>query len=279
VRPDWINAHYLTSHGTLAWAAIRWFGVPGRLVASAWGSDILVAPQHSRAVRLLMRRVLCASALCTSDSRHMSARMVELGAGEVMTFPFGLDAMPPPPDPARKEPMLFFSNRALEPIYAPQRVLALFASAASRWPDARLAIANEGSLRSALVSQAQDLGLGSRLQWLGRLDTATQADWYARARWFVSLPQSDSVSVSVLEAMAHGCIPILSDLPANRELVRDGDNGLIVRDGFSIDALDRLALRAEAITIVNRAFIAEHALFPQAIDGLVARLQAIGCSR
>jgi L-malate glycosyltransferase len=276
VRPDWINAHYLTSHGTLAWAAMRWFGVPGRLVASAWGSDILVAPQHSRALRLLTQRVLAASALCTSDSRHMSERMVELGAGEVMTFPFGLDVMPPPPDPQRKEPLLFFSNRALEPVYAPQRVLAVFASVASRWPDARLAMANEGSLHAALVAQTQALAIASKVRWLGRLDATTQADWYARARWFVSLPQSDSVSVSVLEAMAHGCIPILSDLPANRELVRDGDNGLIVHDGLAIDALEGLALRADAIAIDNRAFIAEHALFPPAIARFVDRLHALG---
>ncbi len=276
VRPDWINAHYLTSHGTLAWAAMRWFGVPGRLVASAWGSDILVAPQRSRAVSLLTRRVLAASALCTSDSRHMSERMVELGAGEVMTFPFGLDAMPPLPDVARKEPMLFFSNRALEPVYAPDRVLALFASVAVRWPGARLAMANEGSLRAALVERMAQLGIGARVQWLGRLEASTQADWYARARWFVSLPQSDSVSVSVLEAMAQGCIPILSDLPANRELVRDGENGLIVRDGLAIDALEGLALRADAIAIENRAFIADHALFPPAIARFVDRLHALG---
>jgi L-malate glycosyltransferase len=108
------------------------------------------------------------------------------------------------------------------------------------------------------------------------LDATTQADWYARARWFVSLPQSDSVSVSVLEAMAHGCIPILSDLPANRELVRDGDNGLIVHDGLVIDTLEGLALRADEIAIENRAFIAEHALFPPAIARFVDRLQALG---
>ena len=64
----------------------------------------------------------------------------------------------------------------------------------------------------------------------GLLDAATQAEWYDRARWYLSLPESDSVAVSVLEAMAHGMLPLLSDLPANRELVRDGDNGLIVGD-------------------------------------------------
>ena len=35
VDADWINAHYLTSHGTLAWLA-RKLGVRARLAASAW---------------------------------------------------------------------------------------------------------------------------------------------------------------------------------------------------------------------------------------------------
>ena len=63
------------------------------------------------------------------------------------------------------------------------------------------------------------------MRFIGRVDAATQAGWYARARWYVSLPESDSVSVSVLEALAQGCIPLLSDLPANRELVHAGDDG------------------------------------------------------
>ena len=38
-------------------------------------------------------------ALATSDSQVMAQRMRELGAGEVMTFPFGLEALPALPPP------------------------------------------------------------------------------------------------------------------------------------------------------------------------------------
>ena len=53
VRPDWVHAHYLTSHGTLAWLAAMLLGAPGRLVGSAWGSDVLVTPQRSALQRAL----------------------------------------------------------------------------------------------------------------------------------------------------------------------------------------------------------------------------------
>ena len=278
VDADWINAHYLTSHGTLAWLA-RKLGVRARLAASAWGSDILVAPRSSALLRWATSRVLRDAAVCTSDSAHMAQRMRELGAREVMTFPFGLDALPAAP--TAKEPRLFFANRGLEDIYDPRRVLTLFAGIAVAWPDARLVVANSGSLSDALRSQAGELGLADRIDFVGRLDAATQSTFYARARWYVSVPRSDSVSVSVLEAMAHGCIPLLSDLPANRELVRDGANGLIVPDGqaaLSPDELERLAAEAAAIAVANRDWVGANALFGPSVDAFVARLEKITSS-
>ena len=275
VDADWINAHYLTSHGTLAWLA-RKLGVHARLAASAWGSDILVAPNSSAALRWVTSRVLRDAALCTSDSAHMAQRMRELGAREVMTFPFGLDALPA--TPSAKEPRLFFANRGLEDIYDPHRVLTLFAGIAPAWPDARLVVANSGSLGDALRRQAAALGLADRIEFTGRLDAATQSAFYARARWYLSVPRSDSVSVSVLEAMAHGCIPLLSDLPANRELVRDGANGLVLPDGqaaLSAAALERLEAEAASIGIANRDWVATNALFDPCVDAFVARLEKI----
>ncbi len=273
VRPDWVHAHYLTSHGTLAWLALRGLGVPGRLVGSAWGSDILVTPQRGPAWRWITSRVLRACTLSTSDSQHMAQVMRELGAGEVMTFPFGLEAMPPAPE--AKDDTLFFANRGLEPIYAPQRVLEQFAALAGE--GGQLVVANDGSLRCSLERQATALALGHRVSFVGRLDAAAQAGWYGRARWYLSLPVSDSVSVSALEAMAHGCVPILSDLPANRELVRDRDNGLIVPEGALLTAADLAAFRprVEPVAAANRVWVHEQALFEPCVQRFVARLAQI----
>ena len=274
VQADWIHAHYLTSHGILVWAARGLYRAPGRLVGSAWGSDILVAPVHNVALRWATSRVLRACTLTTSDSLVMAARMRELGAREVMVFPFGLEAMPDAS--LAKEPWLFFANRGLEPIYAPYRVLQVFASVAEWQPQARLIVANDGSMRSSLERQSTSMGLAGRVQFTGRLDADIQDQWYARAQWYLSLPGSDSVAVSVLEAMGHGCIPVLSDLPANRELVRDGENGLIVPDdGFDSSSLSAIAPRAAHIAHENRAWVAQHGLFAPAVARFLARLREL----
>ena len=273
VDAPWLHAHYLTSHGTLAWLAMKFLGVRGRLVGSAWGSDILVTPARSALLGWVTRRVLRACVLTTSDSQVMAKRMRELGAAEVMVFPFGLEAMPP--EPAPKDPALFFANRGLEPIYAPERVLRAFA--ALGWPEARLVVANDGSLRASLEALAAGLGVAQRVSFVGRLGAAAQAAVYERAQWYISLPQSDSVAVSVLEAMAYGCLPILSDLPANRELVADGENGLILADGALPDTagLQALAARALPVAQANRAWVRQHAIFGPCVAGYIERLRAI----
>ncbi|MES2715851.1 MAG: glycosyltransferase [Pseudomonadota bacterium] len=278
-QPDWIHAHYLTSHGTLAWLATSLLGAPGRLVGSAWGSDILVTPQHSRPMRWLTRRVLRACVLSTSDSQVMAARMRALGAGEVMTFPFGLEQLPAAP--GAKQDQLFFANRGLETIYDPARVLRLFAGVAQDWPGAQLVVANDGALRPVLEQQAAAAGLAGRVRFIGRVDAATQAGWYAQARWYVSLPQSDSVAVSVLEALSHGCIPLLSDLPANHELVRSGDNGWVAQGAQlpTVADLQPLLARADAIAAANHAWVAGHAMFAPCVSAFLARLRALDASR
>lgn len=285
VDADWLHAHYLTSHGTLAWLAKRFWGLRAEIVGSAWGSDILLTPQRSMAFRWLTQRILRACVLTTSDSIHMAQRMKELGAGEVMIFPFGLEEMPEALGP--KEPWLFFANRGLEPLYRPDRVLAVFARIAAANPNARLIVANAGSAALGLPAVAHALGLsvgsvgaGHQVEFVGHLDAEAQAHTYARARWYVSLPKSDSVSVSVLEAMAHGCIPLLSDLPANRELVRDGINGRILADGqeVRIVELEKILTQADQIARENRAWVAEHGLFAPGVARFLSRLRELTAS-
>jgi glycosyltransferase involved in cell wall biosynthesis len=275
VDADWIHAHYLTSHGTMACLARVLWRLRGQVVGSAWGSDILVTPNRHWGMRRLTTWVLRNCALCTSDSEHMAERMRTLGAADVMVFPFGLESMPKAN--GAKDDHLFFANRGLETIYAPERVLDLFAQMSKRWPQARLVVAHDGSLRAATEARACDLGIADRVRFVGRLGEADQDLHYRKARWYVSLPRSDSVSVSVLEAMAHGCIPLLSDLPANRELVRDGENGLILQDGDAHTAgrLEALLPQAEQIGQINRHWVETHALFPVAVDRFLARLESL----
>ena len=55
--------------------------------------------------------------------------------------------------------------------------------------------------------------------------------------------------------MGYGCIPVVSDLPANREWIQDGVNGVIV-NGHLTEALNRaLKLNADEVIAMNQKII------------------------
>jgi glycosyltransferase involved in cell wall biosynthesis len=109
------------------------------------------------------------------------------------------------------------------------------------------------------------------------LDAPALARSYHRAAVFASVPESDGTSVSLLEAMAAGCVPVLSDLPANREWVTDGRNGFLVDDLVALDtALVRAIDESESGAWArggqpfNAALIRDKALFANNIQQFLA---------
>jgi hypothetical protein len=75
---------------------------------------------------------------------------------------------------------------------------------------------------------------------------------------------------------------VLSDLPANRELVEHRVNGLLVGEAVQgagqavpeSDWRDMLAA-APQIAARNRHWVADHAVFGPCVDALLARVQAM----
>lgn len=94
--------------------------------------------------------------------------------------------------------------------------------------------------------------LGGAATVLGWLDGEAKAAELAAADVFVLPSHDEGLPMALLEAMAWGLVPVVSTAGAMGEVVRDGENGLIVRAGDPADievALRRLVadgdLRAE----------------------------------
>ena len=88
---------------------------------------------------------------------------------------------------------------------------------------------------------------------------------------YVSTSLHDGTSVSLLEAMAAGVFPIVTDIPANREWITDGENGfLIPKDRETllasriIDAIHDKPLLEESQR-KNRLAVEEKAFWPRNI--------------
>src|SRR5206468_344386 len=133
-----------------------------------------------------------------------------------------------------------------------------FAKLRERMPTARLLIAHDGSQRSRLEALAQELGQENSVRFLGRLEPQSLREALASAHVYVSVPDSDSLALSTMEAMAVGTFPVVSDLPSQDWIVHQ-IHGLRVpaRDvaaltGAMNEALTNSRLRRGALAL-NRA--------------------------
>jgi glycosyltransferase involved in cell wall biosynthesis len=139
------------------------------------------------------------------------------------------------------------STRAHEPLYNIGEIIEAHAAISQALPGARLVIAHGGSQTAVLRTQAARLGLP--VEFAGTLSRAAFRDALAESHVFVSVPSSDATSVAVLQAMAAGAFPIVSDLPTQREWITHGVNGFLapVHDPATLAALILRALADPAL--------------------------------
>lgn len=267
VRPDLIHVHQANSVAWHTCRAARGLGLP--LVLTAWGSDVLLLPQSNALMGRMVRTNLVSADLVTSDSLFMASRIRELAGDKVRIelINYGMDALPLTPNPAAKEKRVL-SCRLHKPLYRIDAIVRAWGDIerSGRFPDWRLTVAASGDQTPELKRLAQELAL-ERIDFTGFVPGAELAALYRKSRVFVSVPRSDATSISLLEAMGHGCLPVLSNLPANGEWIIDGLNGRIAEDISRLsDTLS--AAMAEAaddarlgfVADINRRLVAQKAL-------------------
>jgi PEP-CTERM/exosortase A-associated glycosyltransferase len=114
-------------------------------------------------------------------------------------------------------------------------------------PDTRLLLVGDGNEAAALRAHAARLGLEQHVIFAGRVPHAEVAALYAAIDLLVYPRRPMRLTEMVtplkpLEAMALGKLQLASDVGGHRELIRDGDTGLLFRAGDAGD-LARQALR------------------------------------
>jgi glycosyltransferase involved in cell wall biosynthesis len=228
-NPDIVHIHQVNSIAYFALKAIAPLGIP--TVLTAWGSDIYLTPLRSFLLKMLVRWNLKHADSFTADSKdlaeHMQALLPERKM-EILIANFGMSLQP---IEAEKE-KVFYSNRLHKKLYRIDFILRAFAKFKSQpnreeW---KLIVGAVGEETENLKAVAHSLDIEGSTTFVGWLQTEDNANNYAQATYYISIPESDATSISVLEAMAYGCIPILSNLPSSREWISHGETGFIVED-------------------------------------------------
>jgi glycosyltransferase involved in cell wall biosynthesis len=217
--PDLVDAHFVPNYGLLGVLSGR-----RPLAVSAWGSDLLVSGVGSAFQAARVRFVLERADLVLADSDNLGRAARAAGAADrrLRVIPWGVDRRRFR-DRGDRVPRLLLSTRMHEPIYDLPTVLQAAREVLLRHPEAFLAIAGAGSESPALERHAAATLPAGRYRFLGRLAADALAGWLSRAEVALSASRSDSTSVSLLEAMASGAVPVVSDIEGNREWVGEGE--------------------------------------------------------
>ncbi len=252
IKPNLINAHYVPGYGLIG-------ALLGRhpLVVSTWGSDILISPQKSFLHKLRAKYVLNKADAITTDAKVLTRAVLDLVGKEkkMIENPMGVDRELVLEGEKKKSDLSYrgenksfviLSSRRLESVcdvITLLKAVPLVTKQAQR--KVKFVIVGEGSQKGKLMKLAGNLKLEEYAEFKGELSPKDLMDCYKNSDIYVSTSLSDSTSVSLLEAMALGLIPVVTDIPGNREWIEDKKNGFL----FPIS--DHHALAKQLIYTMN----------------------------
>jgi len=248
IKPDIVDGHYITVYGFLA--ACSGFHP---LVVTAWGSDVLVQPKQSQLMRFTAKHALKKAdiIICLFPIDVAKEQITELGidSNKIRTLLLGVDTAefnPSHRDEKIRRTLgiessqpIVISTRALAPIYNVETLVKAISLVLAEVPQAEFVIAGTGEQQGYLKELVHDLGVSNNTKFIGWVPRTELPKYLSSADIYVSTSLSDGTSNSLLEAMACELAPVVTDIPANRPWIIDGENGFL----FPTRDYERLAAK------------------------------------
>lgn len=257
-RPDILVLYQLNLTAFFAVLANKKTKIP--TFAIGIGSDILTMPQKGLPYKAMLKYILKNSQAYNAGSPYLLEQMQRYCPkhSEILLANLGIN-----PIQSVEKQKIVFSNRLHSPLYRIDEVIKAFANFVSKpeFADWQLVIAATGKEKE-FQQLAHSLGIKDKVKFVGWLSQKENAEYYAKSKIYISLPKSDSFPISLMEAMSGECIPVISDLPAYKGIMKKGENALIISDEeiAKADYLEQaLALDNKIILSRNKAFVEDYA--------------------
>ena len=108
-------------------------------------------------------------------------------------------------------------------------VVPAFAEVLKDYPEMQLLVVGDGTLRASMEQQAVELACADHIRFVGRQPQEELSQWYSQMDIVLMPSRSEGFGLTAIEAMAHGCVMVASDVGGLPEVVRDGICGLLHR--------------------------------------------------
>lgn len=223
------------------------------------GSGVLTAMARTPTGRLEIRwlRKWANRVMILNEGMRAEALAAHLPADRLVWMPNPVDTeqFSPLPDPQRRELRAQYEvpAGAFVIIYtgrlAPEKSLHLlveaFASVRRQRAQAYLILVGDGPMREALTEQTRRLGCQDSTCFAGSVAPLEIPRWLQMADVFALVSLNEGFPCALVEAMSAGLASVVSDIPANRQLVQPENHGLLSPPG------DASAIAAALIRVLD----------------------------
>lgn len=231
LKPDLVHAGPIQTCGLIAvLAGAR------PLLAMSWGFDLMDDVHKSKWMEHVTRYTLRRSTFFTSDANITRDKAVAYGMDpeKTVVIPWGVDLEHfriRKAEGGSGEGFVLFCNRSWETRYGVDVLARAFVKVARQREDVRLILLGGGSQGANIRKILQGGGVEEYVTFGGQVSQVDLPRWYHMADLYISPSHVDGSSVSLMEALACGLPCLVSDIPANKEWITDGENGWLFRDG------------------------------------------------
>jgi glycosyltransferase involved in cell wall biosynthesis len=162
----------------------------------------------------------------------------------------------------------------------PDKVLQMLALLKKDFPDIRACFVGEGYLYKYCIDLAQMLALSENVTFAGQSDQTET--YFQRSKILVMPSRSEGLPTSMLEAMACGCVPVVSNVGNVRDAANHSVNAFLIKDYSDIksftkhirlllsDETIRAAMARQGIQTVKEKYSAEQQ--SKIIDQMIGKL-------
>jgi len=241
-KPDLLISHYVLTYGIIA--SVSSFKPH---ISVVYGSDVFQAPKIAKK---FLQRVFNKSDKIIVQSSSTGDFLIEKFTGvenkilqqnprlDSRIFNLSIRETKEPRTKVldefniQKNSKYIFSGRCLRRVYNQEIILDAFEKINEKYPDYKLIMLycseQDRSNLPYLKNIIKRKNLDKSIIWITReLLEKEMADIYSFSEVIINIPKSDQLAYTLLESIACGCFPIVSDLKPYYEVITNYKNGII----------------------------------------------------
>ncbi len=229
-QPDILHAHYATSYGLIG--ALSGFHP---YIISVWGEDVYKFPNASGLHKSLLKYNLKKADEILSTSDIMRNETRKYTHKDIMVTPFGVDTNEFRKKEAKKEKDTIYIGtiKAMEDKYGIRYIIEATKLLVQRIKNKKLKVlmVGPGTQIDRYKEIVKEQKLEHVIEFTGRISFTEVSNYHNLLDVFlnVSVDDSESFGVAVVEAMACETPVIVSDVGGLKEVVDHGEYGIVVK--------------------------------------------------